>query len=182
VLAAGPALGDAVFHVLLAGIGILLIAGLGTPIVAVLAAVAAAWGAFSNSGEMGFYILWEPSASRWRCSDRAPGPSTRTSSAGRALRSATERKAGGSPAPLRRRLSRAAGSPPYGGTLCDRHEPSPIGGITAKRREATDCRPWWIAAKLDRRIPQPRPDEAGRPLLRGSPPHYRGRSCTFSGR
>ena len=57
MLAARLAFGAAVFQVLLTGIGILLIAGLWTPIVASLAAVAAAYGAFSHSGEMGFDIL-----------------------------------------------------------------------------------------------------------------------------
>ena len=57
VLAAGPALATAVFHGLLAGVGVLLLIGLWTPVVGVLAAVAAAYEAFSNPGDMGFYIL-----------------------------------------------------------------------------------------------------------------------------
>ena len=56
-LDAGPAVTAAVFHVLAAGVGIFLLAGLWTPIVGVLAAVAAAWGAFSNPGDVGFYVL-----------------------------------------------------------------------------------------------------------------------------
>ena len=57
VLAAGPALAAAVFHALLAGVGALLLIGLWTPVVGVLAAVAAGFAAFSNPGDMGFYIL-----------------------------------------------------------------------------------------------------------------------------
>jgi putative oxidoreductase len=56
-LAAGPPVAVAVFDVLAAGIGILLLVGLWTPIVGALAAVVAAWCAFSNPGGMGFYIL-----------------------------------------------------------------------------------------------------------------------------
>jgi len=57
VLATGPALATAVFHGLLAGVGVLLLIGLWTPVVGVLVAVAAAYAAFSNPGDLGFYIL-----------------------------------------------------------------------------------------------------------------------------
>jgi putative oxidoreductase len=57
VLAAGPPVAVAVFDVLAAGIGILLLVGLWTPVVGALAAVVAAWCAFSNPGGVGFYIL-----------------------------------------------------------------------------------------------------------------------------
>jgi putative oxidoreductase len=57
VLAAGPPVAVAVFDVLAAGIGILLLVGLWTPVVGTLAAVVAAWCAFSNPGGVGFYIL-----------------------------------------------------------------------------------------------------------------------------
>ena len=57
VLAVGPALAAAVFHALLASVGVLLLIGLWTPVVGVLAAVAAGFAAFSSPGDMGFYIL-----------------------------------------------------------------------------------------------------------------------------
>jgi len=56
-LAAGPAVPAAVLHGIAAGIGILLLVGLWTPVVAALAAVAAVWGAFSNPVDLGFYLL-----------------------------------------------------------------------------------------------------------------------------
>ncbi len=56
-LAAGPPVAVAVFDVVAAGIGILLLVGLWTPILGALAAVVAAWCAFSNPGDVGFYIL-----------------------------------------------------------------------------------------------------------------------------
>ena len=57
VLAAGPALAAGVHHALVTAIGILLLLGLWTPVVAVLAALAAAWCAFSVPKEAGFYTL-----------------------------------------------------------------------------------------------------------------------------
>jgi len=57
VLAAGPALAAGVHHALVAAIGILLLLGLWTPVVAVLAALAAAWCAFYAPKEAGFYTL-----------------------------------------------------------------------------------------------------------------------------
>ena len=56
-LAAGPPAAIAVFDVVAAGIGILLLVGLWTPIVGALAAVVAVWCAFSNPGELGFDLL-----------------------------------------------------------------------------------------------------------------------------
>lgn len=57
ILASGPLVAVALFEALAAGIGILLLVGLWTPIVGALAAVVAAWCAFSNPGDAGFYIL-----------------------------------------------------------------------------------------------------------------------------
>ena len=57
VLAAGPALEAGVYHALVAAIGILLLLGLWTPVVAMLAAFAAAWCAFSAPKDAGFYVL-----------------------------------------------------------------------------------------------------------------------------
>ena len=57
VLAAGPALAIAVFHVFVTGIAILLLLGLWTPVVGALTAVAAAWCAFSNPADASFFIL-----------------------------------------------------------------------------------------------------------------------------
>jgi len=57
VLAAGPALEAGVYHALVAAIGILLLLGLWTPVVAMLAAFAAAWFAFSEAKDAGFYVL-----------------------------------------------------------------------------------------------------------------------------
>jgi len=56
-LAAGPSAAITVFDVVAAGIGILLLVGLWTPIVGALAAIVAAWCAFSNPGGVAFYIL-----------------------------------------------------------------------------------------------------------------------------
>ena len=56
-LAPGQPVGVAAFDVLAAGIGILLLVGLWTPIVGALAAVVAAWCAVSNPGSVGFYTL-----------------------------------------------------------------------------------------------------------------------------
>ena len=56
-LAAGAPAAIAVFDVFAAGIGILLLIGLWTPIVGIVAAVVAAWSAFSSPGSVGFYIL-----------------------------------------------------------------------------------------------------------------------------
>ena len=56
-LAAGHAVTAAAIPALRAGVGILLLVGLWTPVVGVLAAVAAGFAAFSNPGDMGFYIL-----------------------------------------------------------------------------------------------------------------------------
>jgi len=57
VLAAAPAVAAAVFHVAAAGIGVLLLIGLWTPIAATLTALAGAWGAYANPGDVGFYVL-----------------------------------------------------------------------------------------------------------------------------
>ena len=57
LLAAGPPVAVAVVDVLAAGIGILLLVGLWTPVVGILAAVVAAWCAYLNPGAVGFYIL-----------------------------------------------------------------------------------------------------------------------------
>ena len=50
-LRADRPLGSAVLHVVVAGVGILLLAGLWTPIAGVLVAVTALWQAFSQSGD-----------------------------------------------------------------------------------------------------------------------------------
>jgi uncharacterized membrane protein YphA (DoxX/SURF4 family) len=57
VLAAGPALAAGVYHAVVGIIGILLLLGLWTPVVAVLAALAAAWCAFSEPKHAGFHAL-----------------------------------------------------------------------------------------------------------------------------
>jgi uncharacterized membrane protein YphA (DoxX/SURF4 family) len=57
VLAAGPALAAGVYHAVVAVIGILLLLGLWTPVVAVLAALAAAKCAFFEPKDAGFYAL-----------------------------------------------------------------------------------------------------------------------------
>ena len=57
VLASGPGPGVAAFQVLAVGVGVLLLAGLWTPVVSGLAVLAAALGAFSNPGDLGFYAL-----------------------------------------------------------------------------------------------------------------------------
>jgi len=57
VLAAGPALATAVPHVLVAAIGVLLVVGLWTPVAAVLAALVAAWQAYSDPSDAGYYVL-----------------------------------------------------------------------------------------------------------------------------
>lgn len=56
-LAAGASLGGAAVQGLCALLGLLLVAGLWTPIAAMLAAAAAAWDAYSNPGDVGFYAL-----------------------------------------------------------------------------------------------------------------------------
>jgi uncharacterized membrane protein YphA (DoxX/SURF4 family) len=56
-LSAGPEVASAVLHALRAAIGMLLLAGLWTPIAGGLAALDALWRAFSNPGDAGFYIL-----------------------------------------------------------------------------------------------------------------------------
>jgi putative oxidoreductase len=56
-LAIGPPWHTAALHVTSAGIGCLLIVGLWTPVAATLAALIAAFGAFSHPGELGFYLL-----------------------------------------------------------------------------------------------------------------------------
>ena len=56
-LTAGPDVASAVLHALSGGIGILLLVGLWTPVVGVLAAVDAVWQAFSSPGGTGFFIL-----------------------------------------------------------------------------------------------------------------------------
>ena len=57
VLTAGPALAAGMYHVATTAVGILLLAGLWTPVAAALAAVAAAWDAFSHPADAGFYVL-----------------------------------------------------------------------------------------------------------------------------
>jgi putative oxidoreductase len=54
---AAAALGTLVLHALIAAIGVLLVVGLWTPIVAMLAALVAVWGALSNPGDAGLYLL-----------------------------------------------------------------------------------------------------------------------------
>jgi hypothetical protein len=56
-LAAGSAPASVAVDVLCAVMGLLLLAGLWTPIVATLAAIEAAWLGFSNPAEAGFYLL-----------------------------------------------------------------------------------------------------------------------------
>jgi putative oxidoreductase len=56
-LASRPPLPTAAIETLAAGIGVLLIAGLWTPIAAALAVIHAAWRAFVHPGEAGFYPL-----------------------------------------------------------------------------------------------------------------------------
>ena len=56
-LNAAPTVTAAVFHLLAAAVGILLLVGLWTPIAAALAALTAAWSAFTIPAEVGFYIL-----------------------------------------------------------------------------------------------------------------------------
>ena len=56
-LTAGPDVASAVLHALSAGIGILLLIGLWTPIVGALAALDAAWQAIASPGGAGFFIL-----------------------------------------------------------------------------------------------------------------------------
>ncbi len=53
----GPPLGSAILHVLAAGVGILLLAGLWTPIAGVLVAVIALWHAASQPGDPWTCIL-----------------------------------------------------------------------------------------------------------------------------
>jgi putative oxidoreductase len=50
-LRGGPPLGSAILHVVTTGIGILLLAGLWTPVSGVLVAVIAVWLAFSHPGD-----------------------------------------------------------------------------------------------------------------------------------
>jgi uncharacterized membrane protein YphA (DoxX/SURF4 family) len=57
MLLAGPEVASAVLHLLTAGIGILLLIGLWTPVAAALTALDAAWLAFSSPGDARFYIL-----------------------------------------------------------------------------------------------------------------------------
>jgi putative oxidoreductase len=56
-LASGPALAPGVYQAVVAVIGILVLLGLWTPVVAVLTALAAAWCGFSKPGDVGFYVL-----------------------------------------------------------------------------------------------------------------------------
>jgi uncharacterized membrane protein YphA (DoxX/SURF4 family) len=57
MLIAGPEVASAVLHLLTAGIGILLLIGLWTPVAGALAALDSAWLAFSSPGDARFYIL-----------------------------------------------------------------------------------------------------------------------------
>jgi len=50
-LRGGPPLGSAILHVLTTGVGILLLAGLWTPIAGALAAIIALWNTFSQPGD-----------------------------------------------------------------------------------------------------------------------------------
>ncbi len=50
-LRSGPPLGSAILHVVTTGVGILLLAGLWTPIVGALAAAIALWNGFSQPGD-----------------------------------------------------------------------------------------------------------------------------------
>jgi len=56
-LRAGPPIGPAILHVLSIAAGLLLIAGLWTPIVGTLVAVLALWNTFSQTGDPWTYIL-----------------------------------------------------------------------------------------------------------------------------
>ncbi|MEA2961372.1 MAG: hypothetical protein QOI46_1470 [Alphaproteobacteria bacterium] len=56
-LSAGPEVASAVLHALSAAIGMLLLAGLWTPVAGALAVLDATWRAFSSPGDAGFYIL-----------------------------------------------------------------------------------------------------------------------------
>jgi hypothetical protein len=73
-LQSAPPISLAVIHVLATGAGILLLAGLWTPIAGALVAILALWHAFSLEIR-GAISCWEPSVPPWPCSDRAPGPS-----------------------------------------------------------------------------------------------------------
>jgi uncharacterized membrane protein YphA (DoxX/SURF4 family) len=57
VLTAGVAPASVAFHVLCAAAGVLLVAGLWTPVVGTLAAIGAALHGFFNPAEAGFYLL-----------------------------------------------------------------------------------------------------------------------------
>jgi uncharacterized membrane protein YphA (DoxX/SURF4 family) len=56
-LRGGTSIGAAILHVLGAGAGILLLAGLWTPIAGALVALLALWQAFSHPGDLWSYIL-----------------------------------------------------------------------------------------------------------------------------
>ena len=55
--AAGSSLGGGVVQALCGLLGLLLVAGLWTPLAGVLAAAAAAWYAYASPGDAGFYAL-----------------------------------------------------------------------------------------------------------------------------
>ncbi len=55
--AAGASLGGGAVQGLCVLLGLLLVAGLWTPIAGVLAAAAAAWNAYASPGDVGFYAL-----------------------------------------------------------------------------------------------------------------------------
>jgi len=74
-LQSAPPISLAMIHVLAIAAGILLLAGLWTPIAGVLLAIIEIWSAFTHPHDPWSYILLEPSVPRWPCSDRAPGPS-----------------------------------------------------------------------------------------------------------
>jgi putative oxidoreductase len=57
MLIAGPEVASAVLHLLTAGLGILLLIGLWTPVAGAMTALDAAWLAFSSPGDVRFYIL-----------------------------------------------------------------------------------------------------------------------------
>jgi len=56
-LGVGLAPASVIFHLVCAAIGVLVIVGLWTPIVAALAAIDAAWHGFASPPEAGFYLL-----------------------------------------------------------------------------------------------------------------------------
>jgi hypothetical protein len=76
-LQSAPPISLAVIHVLAMASGILLLAGLWTPIAGVLLAIIEIWGAFAHPHDPWSYILLGTFGAALPCSDRELGPSTR---------------------------------------------------------------------------------------------------------